>query len=501
MFQERVSHPYQSFPLAVPRRRRVWAALLPQRGRALMRAMLSVSAALADLGAIAGVTLASELAYHLAFSQDDAWPAETRGLQVTALLSLIIVTTNALRGEYALDRLLTGRATLKRVVSLWFIAWAVVLVIGFLTKTTTDYSRLVSIAVFVAGLPTLFVSRLAVLRLIGRSLDPASPTVSRVHLVGYEEDIQNFYASSQARGPGLRVVGTSYLRRTDALADAVARRDQLQEDLDLAVSVVRFLRPVDVFVLVPWADAAEVERCIDAFLRVPAALHLRPGTVLDRFPDMQVTRVGRISGINVGRRPLGLGEIVLKRCFDMAVALLALFALMPLLALVAVAIKLDSPGPVFFRQRRYGFNQQPFDVYKFRSMKAERSVAFKQATRNDSRITRVGAVLRKTNIDELPQLLNVVLGGMSLVGPRPHALAHDRSFERRIALYARRHNVKPGITGWAQVNGLRGETLTDQAMSARVEHDLHYIDNWSIWLDIQIMILTVISRRAYRNAF
>ncbi len=501
MFQERLPQLHQVFPIAMARRRRVWAALLPHRGRGLMRAMLSVAVALADLAAIGSVTLVSEVAYRLAFAHDTAWPTETRGLQITALLSVIIVTTNTLRGEYALDRLLTGRTPLKRIVPLWFVAWAVVLVIGFLTKTTTDYSRLVSIVVFVGGLPALFISRLAVLHLIGRSLSSASPTVSRVHLVGYEEDIQAFYASHRADGPGLRVVGTSYLRRTDPRADTANRYEQLQEDLDLAVSVVRFLRPDDVFVLVPWADAAEVERCIDAFLRVPAALHLRPGTVLDRFPDMQVARVGHLSGINIGRRPLNLGEIVLKRCFDVVVALLALFALSPLLALVAIAIKLDSPGPVFFRQRRYGFNQQPFDVYKFRSMKVEKEAVFKQASRNDSRITRIGAVLRRSNLDELPQLINVVLGEMSLVGPRPHALAHDRSFERRIALYARRHNVKPGITGWAQVNGLRGETLTDQAMAARVEHDLHYIDNWSIWLDIQIMILTVVSRRAYRNAF
>jgi lipopolysaccharide/colanic/teichoic acid biosynthesis glycosyltransferase len=134
-------------------------------------------------------------------------------------------------------------------------------------------------------------------------------------------------------------------------------------------------------------------------------------------------------------------------------------------------------------------------------MKTEGDTVFRQASRNDSRITRIGAVLRRSNIDELPQLINVLRGEMSLVGPRPHALAHDRSFERRIAHYARRHNVMPGITGWAQVNGLRGETLTDLDMERRVAHDLYYIDNWSIWLDLRIMVQTVISPRAYNNAF
>lgn len=192
---------------------------------------------------------------------------------------------------------------------------------------------------------------------------------------------------------------------------------------------------------------------------------------------------------------------MLKRAFDLVVAAIALVSLSPLLVAIAVAIKLDSPGPVFFRQKRYGFNQQPFGVFKFRSMRADSNAAFLQATRNDSRITRFGAILRRTNLDELPQLINVLRGEMSLVGPRPHAMAHDRSFERRIALYARRHNVKPGITGWAQVNGYRGETQTDLAMEQRIACDLYYIDNWSIWFDIQIMIQTIVSRRAYQNAF
>ncbi|GJD35992.1 undecaprenyl-phosphate glucose phosphotransferase [Methylobacterium aerolatum] len=501
MLQERITHWHQAVPVVPARRKRAWDAVLPQRRRAFHRALLSGGAALADLLAIATVTLAGELTYDLAFLNNQTWPMETRGIQVAAILSLIILTTNALRGDYGLERLLAGRAALRDVVSLWLVAWAAVLVVGFLTKTTTDYSRLVSIVIFVVGLPALFAGRLAVMHVIGRTLDAGSPTVSRVHLVGYEEDIQRFHATHGTTGPGLRIVGTSYLRRPDSRVEAQVRAEQLQEDLDLAVSVIRFLRPDDIFVLVPWAEAGEVERCIDAFLRVPAALHLRPGTMLDRFPEMQVTRIGRVQGINVGRRPLNLGEIALKRCFDAILAFLALMALLPLLIVVSAAIKLDSPGPVIFRQRRYGFNQQPFDVFKFRSMRVGSEAVFRQASRNDSRITRVGALLRRTNLDELPQLVNVLRGDMSLVGPRPHALAHDRSFERRIALYARRHNVKPGITGWAQVNGLRGETLTDEAMAARVAHDLHYIDNWSIWSDIHILILTVVSRRAYRNAF
>ena len=500
MFHERLPETFQALPNAAERRS-VWSALLPRRGRAAARMALSSALAATDLAAILVVTLVMEFAYHIAYRDDSVWSGGVRGLRLTALLSLVIVATNALRADYSLDNLIAQKSNFQRLASLWLVAWAVVLVVSFMTKTTNDYSRIVSIGIFVLGLPALVAARTAVRRRVRRRLTAGSASVSRVHLVGYEEDIARFYASTEASHLSLRIVGTSYLRRVDPGADTATRHDQLQEDLDLAVSVVRFLRPDDVFVLVPWADTAEVERCIDAFLRVPSALHLRPGTVLDRFPDLQVARVGGVSGINIGRRPLNLGEILLKRALDLTVATVALVALSPLLAAIAVAIKLDSRGPVFFRQKRYGFNQQPFGVFKFRSMRSEPNAAFRQATRNDSRITRVGAFLRRTNLDELPQLLNVLRGEMSLVGPRPHALAHDRSFERRIALYARRHNVRPGITGWAQVNGYRGETLTDLDMERRVACDLHYIDNWSIWFDIQIMVQTVVSRRAYRNAF
>ncbi|MFD0934583.1 exopolysaccharide biosynthesis polyprenyl glycosylphosphotransferase [Methylobacterium trifolii] len=502
MFQDRLPQNYQILPSQTERRRKVWSGLLPRRSRAAFRFGISASVAVADLTTIVLTTLLVDAGYyylHIAGAVPAPW--DGKNWQLSGVLALVIVLTNALREEYAIDHLLTQKSSLQRTASLWLVAWAGLLVVGFLTKTTTEFSRIVAITVFAAGLPALILARVGTVALVRRSVTPASASVSRVHLVGFEEDIAAFYKSNEADALGLRVVGTSYLRRVDVGADDAARHAQTAEDLDLAVSVVRFLRPDDVFILVPWTETAEVERCIDAFLRVPSALHLRPGAVLDRFPDMQVSRVGRLSGINIGRRPLNLGEILLKRTLDLSLALVALVGLAPLFALVAVLIKLDSPGPVFFRQKRYGFNQQPFGVFKFRSMKTEQNAVFKQASRNDARITKIGAFLRRSNLDELPQLLNVVKGEMSLVGPRPHALAHDRSFERRIALYARRHNVRPGITGWAQVNGLRGETLTDLDMERRVQHDLHYIDNWSIWFDIQIMVQTVFSRRAYKNAF
>jgi exopolysaccharide biosynthesis polyprenyl glycosylphosphotransferase len=193
-------------------------------------------------------------------------------------------------------------------------------------------------------------------------------------------------------------------------------------------------------------------------------------------------------------------EVFEKRVFDIVIASIAIALLTPVLLLVATLIKLDSPGPAFFVQRRYGFNQRQFRIFKFRTMTTmDDGDEVLQARRSDPRVTRIGNRLRRWNIDEVPQLFNVLLGDMSLVGPRPHALTHDREYERKISIYARRHNVKPGITGWAQVNGYRGQT-DDEKMRKRVEYDLYYIDNWSLWLDFFILIRTVLSRHAYRNA-
>jgi len=200
--------------------------------------------------------------------------------------------------------------------------------------------------------------------------------------------------------------------------------------------------------------------------------------------------------------PLNSFELFIKRAFDIVVAGTALVALMPLLALVAIVTKLDSPGPVIFRQTRRGLNGKPFHILKFRTMTVlEDGDTIKQAVRSDKRVTRVGLWWRRTSIDELPQLINVLRGEMSIVGPRHHAAAHDNYFDQVIANYAFRHRMKPGITGYAQVKGLRGETPTDEAMQRRVDLDLWYIDNWSFLLDFSIVLRTVVEVARGQNAY
>lgn len=218
--------------------------------------------------------------------------------------------------------------------------------------------------------------------------------------------------------------------------------------------------------------------------------------------DPALARVGGMYTIRLARTPLTRKDQFIKRAFDLTAASTLLLLASPFLFLIALLIKLDSKGPAIFRQRRNGFNQHEFRVFKFRTMTTlDDGPVIQQATRNDRRITPIGKILRATNLDELPQLLNVITGDMSLVGPRPHAVAHNNAYEERIRLYARRHNVKPGITGWAQVRGYRGETDSIQKMRDRVEHDLYYIDHWSLFFDIRILLMTLFSLRSYRNAY
>lgn len=204
----------------------------------------------------------------------------------------------------------------------------------------------------------------------------------------------------------------------------------------------------------------------------------------------------------IAERPVGFTGSIAKRSFDLVAASVLIVCLSPLLLAVALAIVLETPGPALFRQERMGFNGRSFLIYKFRSMRVmEPGTAIKQARKGDARITRLGRIIRATSIDELPQLLNVLRGDMSLVGPRPHAISHDWEMDRAVAHYAHRNRLKPGITGWAQVNGYRGDTSTREKIEGRVAHDLYYIENWSIAFDIRILLLTAFSSKARQNAF
>lgn len=221
--------------------------------------------------------------------------------------------------------------------------------------------------------------------------------------------------------------------------------------------------------------------------------------------DLIQARVSEVNGIPVlavCETPFHGFNGIAKRLTDVVVASLALLLLSPLMLAIALGVKLGSPGPVIFKQRRYGLDGEEIIVYKFRSMTVcEDGSHIAQATREDRRVTPIGAFLRRTSLDELPQFINVLQGRMSVVGPRPHAVAHNEMYRKLIKGYMIRHKVKPGITGWAQVNGLRGETDSIEKMKARIEHDLDYLRYWSMALDVRIILKTILVVLARHNAY
>jgi putative colanic acid biosynthesis UDP-glucose lipid carrier transferase len=216
----------------------------------------------------------------------------------------------------------------------------------------------------------------------------------------------------------------------------------------------------------------------------------------------KVSSLGPLGLLDIKSKPMADWSPIVKSVEDFVLALALVAITAPLMALIALAIRLDSKGPIFFRQRRHGVNHQVIEVLKFRTMRVlEGDAEVRQATRDDPRVTRVGKWLRRTSLDELPQLFNILTGEMSLVGPRPHALVHNEYYGDMLERYANRHQVKPGITGWAQINGFRGELQRAEDMQRRVEHDLHYIDHWSIWFDLKILALTPFYGLKHRNAY
>lgn len=477
----------QVLPGVPARMRRAPAARA--QNTAAVRGFFAALAGLSDLAAIIASALAAGWLYHY-LTYDRSMPVESLFRQGYVIAALFVMP-NILRGEYAVTNYLGFAGHVPRVFMIWNAAFVSALLLAFITKTSGDVSRGAAVLFYISGFAALALVRLVLVRIVRDRAQGGGIAAKRIFLVGYEDEVKAFQARHDVHGLGLKIVSAAILRGPGSLAD----------DLALASASARLLRPDDIFVLVPWGERAAIEAAVDAFLRVPAAIHLGSESIVERFRDVRFERFGPISSLHLVRRPLSQLDIFLKRVLDLVLASVALVLLAPLFAVMAVLIKLDSKGPVFFLQRRYGFNQEPFRIWKFRSMTTmDDGPVIQQATANDVRVTRIGRFMRRTNIDELPQLINVLKGEMSLVGPRPHALAHDQQYEHTIALYARRHNVRPGITGWAQVSGLRGETNSDQKMRRRVEYDLYYIDNWSLLFDLRIMFLTVFSRKAYRNA-
>jgi len=487
---------HQSYTLASPPQMngflRAWAVL--------SRGTFSGVIFLTDVALIVAMSCFTGIAYHLVVYGNRGNISSF--VQVGVLAASIFAISNLFRREYRLPNFFTFKPHARRTIQLWNVTLICLLMLGFLAQISVDYSRGWIVIFYVATLAALIVLRFIIIRVTALARAAGLLSAQRIFLIGTGTHVGAFVNRYEPWVLGINIVGCRFLTPVAASAPAEARRTMLDRDLAEAVAGVRSLAPDAIFVLLPWSATETIDRCAETFLTLPVEIHLGPEQILHKFEEVRLSTLGPLASLQLTRRPLSRREIIQKRLFDLTLAAAALILTTPLLVLVAALIKFDSPGPIFFVQRRYGFNQQPFRIIKFRTMRTlDDGAVIQQARVDDPRLTRVGRWLRRWNIDEIPQLFNVLTGDMSLVGPRPHALSHDREYECRISLYARRHNVKPGITGWAQIHGYRGETDTEEKMRNRVKHDLFYIDNWSLWLDLKIIARTIFSRAAYQNAY
>jgi undecaprenyl-phosphate galactose phosphotransferase/putative colanic acid biosynthesis UDP-glucose lipid carrier transferase len=339
-------------------------------------------------------------------------------------------------------------------------------------------------------------------RLVSRAVARGFVVGRRVVLIGSREELASLDSDNLLRDFGLSEVARTSLATVKAGNLSLSMTESEAKSLERAIEIARDQRADEIALAFPWADSRKLELLRDRLRDSPLPVILLPDRRIRSLAKNPAFSLQPSLSLEIQRGPLSGAEQLLKRMLDVAVAGIALLLLSPLMLVAAAAIKLDSPGPVLFRQKRKGFNSREFVIFKFRSMTVmEDGAVVRQATKSDARVTRVGRVLRQSSIDELPQLINVLIGDMSLIGPRPHAVAHDTFYGDLLSEYAFRHHVRPGITGWAQVNGYRGETREIGQMKRRIELDLWYINNWSLLLDLRILAMTCFEVARSRNAF
>jgi Undecaprenyl-phosphate glucose phosphotransferase len=396
----------------------------------------------------------------------------------------------AARGNYQPRNLLNSGRQIREVILAWALVALMLLGAAFSLKIAATFSRVSTVTLFVLGCALIVLWRVLLSNLIVRALEEGAFAERKIVLIAEKGQLSSSRGLVELSRCGYRPTRIFEISRSES--DAFGVPSSLRATLDEVIEVSRRARIEQLFLLIKWDHARLIEDVLSILRILPLPIHLLPDENVARFLATPMLDVGTAWTAELKRAPLSVAEQALKRAFDVLAAGLGIVLLSPLLLTSVLLIKLDSKGPVLFTQTRNGFNGRSFRIFKFRTMSVlEDGAHIRQATRDDPRVTSVGRWLRRTSIDELPQLFNVLGGSMSLVGPRPHAVAHNTEYERVVANYAFRYHVKPGISGWAQVNGFRGETSTVDLMEKRVEFDLWYVSNWSFWLDVRILWKTL----------
>ena len=387
----------------------------------------------------------------------------------------------------------------------WTVVVELLIATAFMLKMGAEFSRGWLLLWYVAGGAGLIASR-AVLSIAVRHWHKAGRLQRRAVIVGGGEPAADLIAALEREPESdIEICGIFDDRGADRVGASAAGIPMLG-NLDELIELSRRARIDLLIVSLPLYAESRLLQVFKKLWVLPVDIRLSAHTSKLHFRPRAYSYIGGLAFIDVADRPIADWDHVQKWLFDRVIGTLALVALAPVMALVALAIKLDSKGPVLFKQRRYGFNNELVEVWKFRSMYTDKTDAnaAKLVTKGDPRVTRVGRFIRKSSLDELPQLFNVLAGTLSLVGPRPHALqakADNRLYHDVVDGYFARHKVKPGITGWAQINGWRGETDTPEKIQKRVECDIYYIENWSVLLDLYILFRTPFSLLSTENAY
>jgi len=429
------------------------------------------------------------------------------------LILLFTITASYLTmvciGLYQPDRGLAQNREIRRLLWAWTVVVLSVGLFAFVARIVNGVPRLWVGPSAVLVLSGMMVFRLS-LRMFLRNARKKGLNIQSIVVVGCD-DRSLHLARHLAESPwkGLAVTAMFYVdqispdQRAHA-TDSGVRTIHPYSELDAYVEACRNEDQAisQVWLALPIEFATKMEAVNESLKDSSVDVCYLPDSFTKTLIEGEVTDYGEMSLINVSSvRKFPFAEVV-KRGFDFVFALIVLILISPLLLIIAIAIRFDSSGPIVFQQRRYGMDGQVIKVWKFRTMKVlEDGPVVRQAQRNDPRITRIGAVLRNTSLDELPQFINVLQGRMSVVGPRPHPVAHNEEFRKKISGYMMRHKFKPGITGWAQVNGLRGETDTLDKMQKRIDYDLQYIRNWSVWFDVKIILMTFFKGFSGKNVY
>lgn len=436
---------------------------------------------LVDLCLLVLASLASAIGYHRIMLQEVGDLTTFIGLACAVAFYLSIFL--AYRGNYSVRRLMQPPFQCREVTMAWVAVFLMLVTLAFLLKVGPNLSRGATVAFFLTGWSALVGWR----ALLGAQLRQARAMrliAPRQVVVVSDRRVE------EARSYLLDLAFHDYEVAHFLVVTPSDDSDEFGREL---MDVARPERRIDsFFLLMDWGRPDQIDRFAEILRAVPLPVRLFPDPKVSRFLGRHELSVGGVWATEIQRAPLSLEERLAKRALDIAVSAVLLILASPLMLASALLVKLGSKGPVLFTQARTGFSGVPFRIFKFRTLTTmDDGRVVRQVSRNDDRLTPVGRWLRRTSIDELPQLINILRGEMSLVGPRPHAAAHTDYYGQLIANYAYRHHVKPGLTGWAQVNGFRGETTLSQ-MKARVDHDLWYIDNWSLWLDVKILLKTCI---------